>query len=39
MKKLVVKMKVVAYGMNYHMAKAFLYLQVLLPARVAIFAL
>jgi hypothetical protein len=39
MKKLVVEVKIVAYGMGHHVAEAFLYLQVFLPAVVAIFAL
>ncbi len=35
MKKLVVKMEVIAYGMVHHVPKAFLYLQVFLPAYMA----
>jgi hypothetical protein len=32
MKKLVVEMKIIAYGVVHHMAKAFFYLQVFLAA-------
>ena len=35
MEKLVIKMEIIAYGMVHHMAEAFLYLQVFLPANVA----
>ena len=34
MKKLVVEMKIIADGMIHHVAKAFLHLQVFLPAIV-----
>lgn len=37
MKKLVIEMKVIAYGMVHHVAKAFFYLQIFLPAVVAKF--
>ena len=37
MKKLVVEMKIIAYGMVHHVAKAFLHLQVFLPAVMAKF--
>ena len=36
MKKLVVEMKVIAYGMVHHMTKAFSYLQVFLSAVMTI---
>ena len=39
MKKLVVKMKVIAHGMGNHVAEAFLYLEILLSARVTVFTL
>jgi hypothetical protein len=35
MKKLVVEVKIIAYGMVKHVAKAFLHLQVFLPAFMA----
>ena len=37
MKKLVVEMKIIAYSMVHHMPKAFLHLQVFLPAVMAKF--
>jgi len=37
MKKLVVEVEIIADGMVHHVAKAFLYFQVWLPAIVAIF--
>lgn len=39
MEKLVVEMKIITYGMVHHVAKAFLYLQVFLPAVMAKFTL
>ena len=39
MKKLMIEMKVIAYGMIHHVAKAFFDLQVFLPANVAVFTL
>lgn len=37
MKKLVVEMEIIAYGMVHHVAKTFLHLQVFLPAIMAKF--
>jgi len=37
MKKLVVEVKIIAYGMVHHVPEAFLYFKVWLPAVVAIF--
>ena len=39
MKKLMIKMKIVAYRMGYHVAEAFFYLEIFLSARMAIFPL
>jgi hypothetical protein len=37
MEKLVIEMKIIAYGMVHHVAEAFLDLQVFLPAVMAVF--